>query len=308
MAVLATTRRYNLAQRNLVRAVLLEYDLEGYTVGLLCQDVTAAADAADAGEQLVLEVGHGATLEQAFYRAEQRLTYEADYKLCEYVLLCGNPSKALLQQYLDFLISDSTKGKLSAYLYAINRSVSKFAAVSDEKGEHFADWIETLREHKAQCPRVYDSYSSAIVVPILSAQDTERSARPTGAWLMGNDNALLRLGENEAQMMYLLLQRCREVEFFIQGKQIVLELQAISFERCEPKGGLCMTIYSTTPSVAQISELQTQLKQLVKQVMTTCENDMEELLRLEYYNRMTGAGDAEEMEVDFKVLSAGMRF
>ena len=79
--------RTRTTEKSMVRAVVLEWDGQGWTAGLLYQAPEAAADSSEASAQVRFAAAQGGSLGQALSTAEGLLPQQADYRLCDHVLL-----------------------------------------------------------------------------------------------------------------------------------------------------------------------------------------------------------------------------
>ena len=79
-------------EKSMIRALLVETNGDGWTVGLLYQFPEASADSSEAKAAIRLCIGRGPELSSAISAAEEALPQRADWRLCEYLLArirCG---------------------------------------------------------------------------------------------------------------------------------------------------------------------------------------------------------------------------
>ena len=298
VTLLSTTQQHSLSRRSLIRAILLEKTPNGCAVGIVFQDVAAAADAAEAGEQLKLVTAEGNNLETAFYQAELLLTHKADYKLCDYVLLCSQPHIELMQQYLNLLISHNTNGRLAAYLYATDQPLDQIKRSADKESATLPEWMDTLQANRLNCPRVYRIHSDTVLVPLLHAQENEIPAQSCGAWLVSRSGCTQLLDENSAQMLYLLLQLGKDHSFLLQGREVALTVQALGAD-ISTANVLQYTVHARADSALSNDILHVQFHVLSDQLLESCPDELSDLLDWDTVGRMYGTEPIRSASVQF---------
>ena len=298
VTLLSTTQQQSLSRRSLIRAVLLEKTPNGCAVGIVFQDVAAAADASDAGEQLKLVTAEGECLETAFYQAELLLTNKADYKLCDYVLLCSQPHIGLMQQYLNLLVSRNTHGRLAAYLYTTDQSLEQIKKASDNESSTLPEWMDTLQANRLNCPRVYRIHSDSVLVPLLYAQENEIPAQSYGAWLVSQSGCTQLFDENSAQMLYLLLQLGKDRSFMLQGREVQLTVQALGID-ISSASEIQYTVQARADSALSNDILQVQFRVLSDWLLESCPDELSTLLDWDTVGRMYGVEPIRGASIQF---------
>ena len=79
--------RADSTQESMIRAILLEQNEGGWTVGLLYQAPEASADSSKASAEIQFAAAQDSTLEKALTAAQEALPQAANYRLCDYLLL-----------------------------------------------------------------------------------------------------------------------------------------------------------------------------------------------------------------------------
>ena len=295
---------YTLAHRCLVRAVLLESLSGEFCVGVIYQDVTASADASKAGEQLKLAQGKGESLAAAFAHAETKLPQPADYKLCDYVLLCGSSGKSALDAYLALLLEDKENGRFAAYLYAVEHTVQEVCRQSEANDTALLDWLDTLHARRANSPRVYQAGAPSLLIPYYEQNEAEVPAWSNGALLLHNA-AVQRIDETGAQLLYLLQQKQRRTELQLHGN--IITLSAISVcKTCTADGTVCISAYiNSQPGVYSTAQLQAELNTLANDLVASCGKTLEDLLGTQKVRALAGAADRGTLQIEFKLSGRG---
>lgn len=287
LVLLCSSRQQRLAQKSFVRAVLIEENAAGCSVGLLYQDVAASADASEAGEQLRIVTGQGACLPEAFDAAERRLPEYADYKLCDYTILCGAWNGGILRQYQELLLSQSVQGRLSASLYACGETVDTLADFAEKQDDFTAEWMDALVRQKALCPRLYSVSQPAAVLPLLTVEKQMPGRWCDGAVLLCAETGAQALDENAAQMLWLLLGRKGQRKFLLDGAQVVLNDGRI--ERTAQTEGVCVQIWATLNGGGQsLDGTAARLENLAQQTLAACGEAGRYLLGADAVSAMAG--------------------
>lgn len=300
LALLLGSRQQRLAQKSFVRAVLLEPCDTGCTVGLLYQDVAASADASEAGEQLRIVAAQGRSLAEAFDAAERKLPESADYKLCDYTILCGAWNVNILRQYEEMLLSESTQGRLSASLYACDETIGILAESAEQFNGFTADWMDALVRQKALCPRLYGISQPAVVLPLLTVEDAMPGRQSEGALLLCTDGLVQKLDENAAQILWLLLERGGQRKFLLDDTQLVLErcrmVHMASTDR------VCVRVEAVINAGNKDPEqIAAQIETLAKKTLAACGDAGWYLLGMNAVNALAGNSAREGSEVGISV-------
>lgn len=300
LALLTSARQQSLAQKSHLRAVLLEQTGQTVQVGLLYQDVAAAADASEAGEVLKLACAAADTLEAAFRKAETALPQQADYKLCDYVLLCGQPSASLLTEY-EQQVQRGSSGRLAAYLYASETTLEEFAAQADQS-EFLSDWLDALQARRANCPRLYRAAAGAVLLPCFAAAEGEPPAWSEGAWLLCPEGCTQRLDENAAQLFYLMQHGRGEYTFWLDGETVALTVRAVDWQS-DPDGTVRLTVQARCATGQDTARLETQLAVLARELLSVCGQDAGALLDLNGVRALAGASAVGSVTAVFELYT-----
>lgn len=291
LALLLSPRQPQLAQKSFVRAVLFEQNETGYSVGLLYQDVAASADAADAGETLRLVTGAQATLAEAFADAERELPQRADYKLCDYAVLCGRNAIEPLLAYGELLLEGSAQGRLAAYLYGCEETVHQLESCAETDDAFLFEWMDTLQGRRDTCPRLHSGLNGAAAIPMLTVKDGKPSPWCDGAMLLGASGCAERLDETTAQMLWILQGRGGEHRLWLADRQLVLTGCRVE-KTADETGAVQLTIYAACKSPGNSGQIAAHLEVLARQALAVCGDGAGQLLGLDAVRAMAGTGGA----------------
>jgi len=299
-ALCVSFRQQRLADKTFVRAIMLEQTDNGYTVGLLFQDVAAAADASKAGETLALCTGEGQSLAQAFVKAEQQLPEQADYKLCEYTVACSGYEFAALQQYTAFLLQNSGQGRLSSCLYACESTVSQLIDAAEQNEGFAAEWLELLQRHQARTQRLYDAQSTGmLVLPLIRLNDGLPQSWCERSLLTGQDHTRIVLDSNASQLVWLLSSGITTARFLWQGEQIRLRRTALDYTVTE-SGAVTITVRGKL--LQQTSMSQAVPQRLAEELFSVCGQALARVLKLDAYAQLYGGAAASASDVSVRFI------
>lgn len=300
LALLLSPRQPQLAQKSFVRAVLFERGGAGYSVGLLYQDVAASADAGDAGETLRLVTGTQATLAQAFAEAERELPQRADYKLCDYAVLCGRSGLEPLRAYGELLTAGSAQGRLAAYLYGCTEELARLNACAEADERFLFEWMDTLQGRRGSCPRLYSGLNKATAVPLITLENGMPSPWCDGALLLSESGCVEQLDENTAQMLWVLLGSGGEHRIWLEGQS--LELKSFRVEKTAGSdGNIRLKLYAACKSTGDAGKNAAALEALARDTLSVCGGAAEPLLKLDAVRAMAGAADTGQIMVEAKL-------
>lgn len=297
LALLLSPRQPQLAQKSFVRAVLFERSGAGYSVGLLYQDVAASADAGDAGETLRLVTGTQATLAQAFAEAERELPQRADYKLCDYAVLCGRPGLEPLRAYGELLAEGGAQGRLAAYLYGCTEEIARLDACAEADERFLPEWMDTLQGRRDACPRLYSGMSGAAAIPLIPLENGMPSPWCDGALLLSESGCAEQLDENTAQMLRILQGRGGERRIRLDGRELTLSGCRVE-KTADPDGTVRLRLYAVCRSTGDAGKDAAALQALAADTLSVCGSAAEPLLQLDAVRAMAGTAGAGGIRIE----------
>ncbi len=186
----------------MVRAVLLEEENGVYTVAVLYQSPQASADSASVQAQVLLEQASAQSLAGAFAQLEQAIASEVSYKICDYVLLCGQFSKSALEEYAAHLQSVQ-QGQLSARLCYTNRTTASIAEIAKADDTCAQTLLQSVEQGSDAAPRVYEAGSAQLVIPFVFIDTDNAIAQSEKLFLLADGKSSF-LSEEEASYYRLL--------------------------------------------------------------------------------------------------------
>ncbi len=300
LAVLTSGHQERLSQKSFVRAVLLQATETGVHVGLLYQDAAPSADASEAGETLKIAAAQGSGLETSFAAAEGLLPQKADYKLCDYVLLCGRPDYSVLAAYAELLLEETEQGRLAAYVYASDGDLSFFEQAAREEESFLSDWMDTFQLRSENGFRLYEISQGTTLLPLLSVEHTDTPYWHSGAWLISKNGCTQKLDENCAQLILLLRDRGEEHRFVLQGETFELIPRAIE-KHSDQAGKVSIRIQAQTRHAGSLSRLEAQLQSMAAGLWAVCGEELDVLLGLPGVRAMAEAKNNGETQIVFSL-------
>lgn len=211
--------RMETTEKSMVRALLIQPQTDGWTVGLLYQFPEATPDASDAAADLRLCSAESKTLETALHQAEKSLPQTANYRLCEYLLFgTGTTQKTLLE--VEQLLQKEPVSRLSARIFLLE---------TEESGEELEQaevLLQAAKDSAAMASRLYES--GGVLLPILQL-DSEGVEAAKEALLLTAEGET-RLTAEETAMAGLLLERDGEQTFTLSDGVVTLRRCVVSVE------------------------------------------------------------------------------
>ena len=199
--------RTETTEKSMVRLIFADPTETGWTVGLLYQFPEAAADSADAAASVRLELGEGETPEKALLAAEKALHQQANYRLCEYLLLGPGWSGSALQAW-EPLVQQHPELRLSIKLLAAEFSGAALAAQAEETEQlpeqQPEQLLQTVKAAAPTAPRLYRfRRDQGILLPLLRLTGGKAELREEG--LLLSARGATALSAEETAMAALLL-------------------------------------------------------------------------------------------------------
>lgn len=238
--------RMETTEKSMVRALLIQPQTDGWTVGLLYQFPEATPDASDAAADLRLCSAEGETLETALHQAEKGLPQTANYRLCEYLLFgTGTTQKTLLE--VEQLLQKEPVSRLSARIFLLETEES------GEELEQAEALLQAAKDSAAMASRLYES--GGVLLPILQL-DSEGVEAAKEALLLTAEGET-RLTAEETAMAGLLLERDGEQTFTLSDGVVTLRRCVVSVEVSGDRAEIVLT-GQRKPGTAPVTEAQCQ--------------------------------------------------
>lgn len=158
-----------IGQKMFARAALVGFGQNGYTVGLLCQLSSKAADSAQAEEQYVLIWGNGDTLSSAYLNAENSAGKNIEYALCDTLLLCGRQPAQTAATMMRWL-KQTGKGRTAARVLLSEQQPENLKAAAGSEDGFCEALYSAIDKVEKRAPRLYTVAHAPVSIPLLQAQ------------------------------------------------------------------------------------------------------------------------------------------
>lgn len=238
--------RMETTEKSMVRALLIQPQTDGWTVGLLYQFPEATPDASDAAADLRLCSAEGKTLETALHQAEKGLPQTANYRLCEYLLFGTGTTQKTLFEVEDLLQKEPVR-RLSARIFLLE---------TEESGEELEQaevLLQAAKDSAAMASRLYES--GGVLLPILQLDSEGVEAAKEALLLTAQGET--RLTAEETAMAGLLLERDGEQTFTLSDGVVTLHRCVVSVEASGNHAEIVLT-GQRKPGTAPVTEAQRQ--------------------------------------------------
>ena len=180
--------RADTRKKSMVRAILLEPGEEEWTVGLLYQAPEASADSSEASDGIGFAVAQGTGLERALDNAASLLPLEANFRLCDYLLLMPGGNWQTLSSYESLVLARQC-GRTSAQLAACDFTCQELSEATEEGEDLLTSLLQTLKRSKRALPRLYETRTDeGLLMPCLTMEETTLSVKPEG-WFVSTDSS-----------------------------------------------------------------------------------------------------------------------
>ena len=180
--------RTDTTEKSMVRAILLEPGEEEWTVGLLYQAPEASADSSEASDGIGFAVAQGTGLERALDNAASLLPLEANFRLCDYLLLMPGGNWQTLSSYESLVLARQC-GRTSAQLAACDFTCQELSEATEEGEDLLTSLLQTLKRSKRALPRLYETRTDeGLLMPCLTMEETTLSVKPDG-WFVSTDSS-----------------------------------------------------------------------------------------------------------------------
>ena len=170
-------------EQSMIRAVMLERGAEGWTAGLVYQAPEGSADSSEAQAEVRFAAAEGETLAYALAGAEALLPEEANYRLCDYLLLAPGADLALLDEY-ETLVLDSQCGRVSARVLRCGFDCAELSEQSEEADALPEKLLQCVKDAAPAAPCLY-TRQSGLVLPQLELTEEALRAADAGVFLSG---------------------------------------------------------------------------------------------------------------------------
>lgn len=180
--------RTDTTEKSMVRAILLEPGEEEWTVGLLYQAPEASADSSEASDGIGFAVAQGTGLERALDNAASLLPLEANFRLCDYLLLMPGGNWQTLSSYESLVLARQC-GRTSAQLAACDFTCQELSEATEEGEDLLTSLLQTLKRSKRALPRLYETRTDeGLLMPCLTTEETTLSVKPEG-WFVSTNSS-----------------------------------------------------------------------------------------------------------------------
>ena len=262
--------RMETTEKSMVRALLIQPQTDGWTVGLLYQFPEATPDASDAAADLRLCSAEGETLETALHQAEKSLPQTANYRLCEYLLFgTGTTQKTLLE--VEDLLKKEPVSRLSARMFLLE---------TEERGEETEQaeaLLQAAKDSAAMASRLYEN-ADGVLLPVLRWGGENMEATEEALLLTAQGET--RLTAEETAMAGLLLERSGEHTLSLSDGVVTLRRCVVSVEASGDHAEIVLT-GQRKPGAASVTEAQCrELEALCVRTVQRCWESGADLLHL----------------------------
>ena len=180
--------RTDTTEKSMVRAILLEPGEEEWTVGLLYQAPEASEDSSEASDGIGFAVAQGTGLERALDNAASLLPLEANFRLCDYLLLMPGGNWQTLSSYESLVLARQC-GRISAQLAACDFTCQELSEATEEGEDLLTSLLQTLKRSKRALPRLYETRTDeGLLMPCLTMEETTLSVKPE-CWFVSTDSS-----------------------------------------------------------------------------------------------------------------------
>ena len=260
--------RTDTTQKSMVRAVLLEPGEGGWTVGLLYQAPEASADSSEASDGIGFAAASGPDLERALDNAASLLPLDANFRLCDYLLLMPGGSWQTLSDYESLVLARQC-GRTSAQLAACTFTCQELSEATEEGNDLLTSLLQTLKRSKRALPRLYEIQTSAgLLLPCVTMEEDTLPIQPEG-WFVSA--AASEQWDAQKTAVYELLTGQGETFTFWLGKHPLTLRRPLLSIQMEQDGSFavhldCQTASdSARPDSAELARLGTLCTRLIQE-------------------------------------------
>lgn len=163
-------------EKSMVRALLAEKNGGGWMVGLLYQFPQAEADSSEAEAAIRLCTGRGTQLSEAITSAEGALPQQADWRLCEYLLVSPASARQVLPACEAFYLAQPY-GRLASRVFAADFSIETLEQQEQESGALPEDLLQNIKDSAPAAPRLYE-HGRGVLMPVVELGQKSARCRP----------------------------------------------------------------------------------------------------------------------------------
>ena len=220
--------RTDTTEKSMVRAVLLQPGAEGWTVGLLYQAPDPSADSSEVADGIRFAAAEGPGLERALSNAQALLPLEANFRLCDYLLLMQGAGWSALEEY-EALVLARQCGRSSALLTACEFTCAELSEETEEGGEVLSTLLQTLKQTRKASPRLYEARTDgSLLLPLLSLEQGTLSLRAEGWFVSPQEQE--RWDAEPTAVYRLLTGRGDSFTFWLGQRPLTLRKPLLSVE------------------------------------------------------------------------------
>lgn len=220
--------RTDTTKKSMVRAVLLEPGQTGWTVGLLYQAPEASADSSDVSDGMDFAAAQGPSLEWALNNAASLLPLDANFRLCDYLLLMPGSGWQTLRDYESLVLARQC-GRTSAQLAACDFTCEDISEATEENSDLLTGLLQSLKQSRRASPRLYEARTeSGLLLPLLTVEEDALMVRPEGLFLSENESAVW--DARQTAVYQLLTGRGEEFVFWLEEHPLTLRRPLLSIE------------------------------------------------------------------------------
>ena len=208
--------RTDTTAKSMVRAVLLEPGAEGWTVGLLYQAPEASAASSEGSDGIRFAAAEGPSLERALANAEAALPLDANFRLCDHLLLMPGGGWESLGEYEEMVLARQC-GRTSALVAACGFTCGALGEAAEEDDALLTGLLQLLKQARRASPRLYQARSDGwLLLPVLTMTGGAAALREEGLFLSPQEQALW---DGETTAVCRLLTGRGETFTFWQGER-----------------------------------------------------------------------------------------
>lgn len=260
--------RTDTTEKSMVRAILLEQGETDWTVGLLYQAPEASADSSEVSDGIGFAAAQGPNLERALNNAASLLPLDANFRLCDYLLLLPGSSWQTISEY-ESLVLTRQCGRTSALMAACDFTCEDLSEATEESGELLTALLQTLKQAQRSSPRLYETRTDGgLLLPLLAVEEDVLSIQPEGWFLSQTEQT--QWDAQKTAVYRLLTGRGEEFTFWMGEHPLTLRRPLLSVA-VEGDGSFavrldCQTAAdSADPTPEELSQLGTLCTQLLQE-------------------------------------------
>lgn len=222
--------RTDTTEKSMVRAVLLEPSPAGWTVGLLYQSPEGAADSSEVSDGIRFAAAEGESLARAVQAAEDALPLEANFRLCDYLLLMPGAGWDAVEGY-EALVLARQWGRTSARTAACAFTCAELSEATGDEGAEgmLTRFLQALKQGKKAMPRLYEARTEgALLLPVFALGPDGPLLREEGLYLSAGGAELW--DAQRTACCRLLTGRGETFTFWLGGRPLILRRPLVSVE------------------------------------------------------------------------------